>query len=78
MATLNQRAIAICDALVNGTATTEQRQRVLAAFGSAEQFIRETRQYVLNRLEVHESQAPVSAARQQVVDGIKTDFTEAP
>lgn len=78
MATANQRAIAICDALVNGTSTADQRQRVLAAFGSAEQFIRDIRRYVLERVQGTEEAMPVAQARQSVADDINTDFAESP
>lgn len=78
MATVNQRAIAICDALVNGTSTADQRQRILAAFGSADSFIKETRRWVLSSLINTEASAPVTAARQLVEQDIATDFAETP
>lgn len=78
MATFNQRAISICDALVNGTATVEQRQRVLAAFGSAENFLRDIRRHVLGHVQHHEAQAGVASAWQAASASVDSGFTEQP
>lgn len=78
MATYNQRAIAICDALVNGTSTADQRQRVLAAYGTAENFVREVRRSILGRLSMFEGEVPMQQARNAVEQDIATDFIEAP
>lgn len=74
MPTILQRATAICDALVNATATTQQKQRAQAAFGTAENFLREVRHFVISRIEQAEEEAGKQATRAQ----IRTDFTEAP
>lgn len=78
MATPNQRAVAIIDALVNGTSTAPQRQRMLAAYGSAETFIQEVREAALTRIRNTEAAAPVAAARQQVEVDVNAAFPEAP
>jgi hypothetical protein len=78
MATANQRAVAICDAIVNGTSTADQRQRVLSAFGSADVFLKEVRRWVLGNLILHEADALIRAAQQGVENDIASDFTEAP
>lgn len=67
MATALARATAICDALVNGTATVTQRQRIAAAFapdipeGTNEEksaaFIRGVREYVIAKVRDAEARA---------------------
>jgi hypothetical protein len=88
MATTTQRAIAILDALLNGTATASQRQRLLDAYlfqlstlkpnatvaDAAALLINDTRHAVLIRLKAFESSAAVNAASTQV----ETDFAEIP
>jgi hypothetical protein len=78
MATPNQRAISICDALVNGVSTAGQRQRVLAAFGTAPDFLVEIRRFVLNRVISTEAAAPVAQAESQVSIAVAAEFQEAP
>lgn len=78
MATPNQRAIAICDALVNGTSTAGQRQRVLDAFGTATDFIQVIREFVLHRVTESEAQAPVAQAKDAVTASVAADFQELP
>lgn len=78
MATANQRAIAICDAIVNGTSTTGQRQRLLAAFGTAPDFIQALREFVLFRITNAESAAPVAQAQSNAAASVLADFQEAP
>lgn len=82
MATYAQRASAIVDALVNGPSTVEQQQRVAAAFTGgaldAQMFVRKLRNYVLSRIESHEAEAAVEAARSAVAADVAADFTEAP
>lgn len=74
MPTPLQRATAICDALVNTTATTQQKQRVQAAFGTADAFLREVRQFVISRVQQHEETSAREATRNQVL----ADYNEAP
>lgn len=89
MATYGQRAVTICDALVNGTATATQRDRIAKAFAStlppdatqaqiAEQFIKELRQYVLDRITAYETQAGITSLREQKAAQVPVDFAEAP
>lgn len=89
MATYGQRAITICDALVNGTATATQRDRIAKAFAAtlppdatnaqiAEQFIKELRQYVIAKITSHETSADVTAIREAKAAQVPSDFPEAP
>lgn len=78
MATPNQRAISICDALVNGTSTTGQRQRLLDAFGTASEFIQAIREFVLFRITNSEAAAPVAQAQSAAAASVTNDFQEAP
>lgn len=82
MATYAQRASAIVDALLNGSATAEQIQRIATAFTGgapdAQLFVRKLRNYVLSRIEMHEGEAAVMAARSAVAADVATDFPEAP
>jgi hypothetical protein len=50
MATPAERATAILNALVDGTATVGQRQRVLATFGDAETLLRVVRRTIKQRI----------------------------
>lgn len=87
MATYAQRAVSICDALVNGTATGTQRDRISKAFAAslppeatqaqiAEQFLKELRQYVLSRIQSYETDVGISALRESKASQIITDFAE--
>lgn len=58
MATPNQRAIALLEALLNRTPSTEVRNRVLAAYGSPEEFIDSVYGQVRHRVKSHEALAP--------------------
>lgn len=89
MATYGQRAVAICDALVNGTATPAQRDRIAKAFSAslqpeatqaqiAEQFIKELRQYVIDRIASHETLAGITALREAKAAQVPTDFADGP
>lgn len=78
MPTPNQRAIAICDALVNATSTVGQRQRLLAAFGSAPEFIQAIREFVLYRITNSEAAAPVAQAQSTAANSVTADFQEIP
>lgn len=89
MATYGQRAVSICDALVNGTASASQRDRIAKAFASslppdatqaqiAEQFLKELRQYVIDRITSFETQAGVTALREAKAAQVPADFAEAP
>lgn len=89
MATHSQRALVICDALVNGTATTIQRQRIAAAFAGslppeatqaqiAENFIKELRQYVIAKVISHETQASITALQESTAAQVPQEFSEAP
>lgn len=76
MPTPNQRAISICDALVNTTSTAGQRQRLLAAFGSAPEFIQAIREFVLFRITSSEAAAPVAEAQSVAAQSVASDFQE--
>lgn len=87
MATYGQRAVAICDALVNGTASASQRDRIAKAFAAAlppdatqaqvaEQFVKELRQYVLDRITSYETQAGIATLRETKQLQVPLDFQE--
>lgn len=57
MATPAQNAIAVLDALVDGTSTVAQRQRTVAAFGSAEAYLQSVRQFTKQRINSTERRA---------------------
>lgn len=78
MATVNQRAAAIADALVNGTSSAGQRQRLLAAFGNADGFIQELRHFILTRISNTEAAGPVATARSSVENDVSAAFPESP
>lgn len=89
MATYNQRAVTLVDTLVNGTATTEQRARVAAAFSASlppdatqaqisEQFVKELRGMVIDRILTFETQAGISDVRLAKAQQIPIDFAEQP
>jgi len=89
MPTYNQRAIAIADALVNGTATTDQRARIGAAFSASlppgatqaqisEQMVREVRGMVIDRVLAFETAAGMSAVRLAKAAQLPLDFAELP
>lgn len=89
MATYGQRAVAICDTLVNGVATATQRQRIAAAFAGslppeatqaqiAENFIKELRQYVIAKVISHETQASITALQESTAAQVPQEFSEAP
>lgn len=78
MPTPQLRAAAICDALVNGTSTAEQRQRVLDAFGTPADFLQVIREFVLHRITESEIQAPVAQAKGVVAASVAADFQEMP
>lgn len=50
MATPAQNAIAVLNALLDGTSPAPMRQRTLAAFGSAEAYLAELRQFTKQRI----------------------------
>lgn len=60
MPTPAERAIAILDAVVDGTSTPAQRQRAVAAFGDAETFIRVVRRAIHQRILRKETAAAVA------------------
>lgn len=87
MATYAQRAVSICDALVNGAASASQRDRIARAFAAslppeatqaqiAEQFLKELRQYVIDRITSAETQAGVIALREAKAAQVPADFAE--
>lgn len=85
MATYAQRAIAIADAVVNKTATNEQRTRIATAFRYhedetqsqiAERFVKEIRHYIINKIKQYESQIAIAATQETVFTQIDIDFTE--
>lgn len=78
MATATQRATSIVDALLNTTATTQQKLRVQAAFGDAATYIAELRAFTLDRVRDFEGQAALIAARRSTDNAINTDFAESP
>jgi uncharacterized protein RhaS with RHS repeats len=90
MPTYNQRAVSVVDSLVtNGPATTEQRARIAAAFSTglpvdatqaqiSERFIRELRSYVLDRVQIYETQDGISALRISKATSVPNEFPEAP
>lgn len=89
MATFTQRAVTICDSLVNGTATASQRDRIAKAFAAglppdatqaqiAEQFIKVLRQYVLDRITATETDTGVVALRENKAAQVPIDFAETP
>lgn len=81
MATPVQRSVTIVDALLNRTATAQERQRLLAAFAGlvegqattdaiARAFLATVRHFVLENVRRHESQSATAA--------VNTDFAETP
>lgn len=88
MATYTARAVAVLDALVNGTSTATQRQRVLDAYlyqvqkanpaatnaDAAAALIADLRGLVLSRLKDNEARAAAAATYAQV----DADFPDAP
>lgn len=89
MATYAQRAVTICDTLLNVPATNAQRDRIAKAFASAlpsdatqaqiaEQFIKELRQYVLSRVQAYETDVGVAALRDTKAAQVILDFAETP
>lgn len=89
MATYNQRAVTLVDTLINGAATAEQRARVAAAFSSSlppdatqaqisEQFVKELRGMVIDRILHFETQAGISDVRLAKAAQLPLDFQELP
>jgi len=90
MPTYNQRAVSVVDNLVtNGPASADQRARIAAAFSQSlppgatqaqisEAFIRELRGYVLDRVQIHETQTGISALRESKAATVPNEFPEAP
>lgn len=89
MATYPQRASAVCDALLNAAATAEQRDRISKAFAAglpadatqaqiAAQFLKELRQYVLDRITSTETQSGITALRESKAAQVPIDFPETP
>jgi len=66
MATINQRALSLLEALLNAPPTLEQRQEVLAAFGSAEGFVMELYNYAKTRVKASRRRANQAAVDQAV------------
>jgi hypothetical protein len=88
MATYIQRAVSICDAIVNGTATAAQRDAILQAVcpnlpaewtqaQKAEAFIREVRQRVLRARQAQLQQSGVDAAIATAATQTATEIPEA-
>lgn len=69
MATPAQRAISALDAQLNTVSTVTQRQRVVAAFGSAENYIRALLDYTKNQVKVYENIAAKEATQAAVDNG---------
>lgn len=74
MATPNQRAIAIIDALLNATSSASIRQRVSLAFGSPEAFLRVLRDVTTNQVKVYEN----LVAKEATQAAVDADFEETP
>lgn len=67
MPTPAERATAILDAVVNGTATASQKQRVLDALGSPNELLQVVRRTIQRRVEQSE-RAAAQAAIPPMVD----------
>ena len=93
MATFVQRAGWIADAVVNGTATASQKQRIAAAFKPAlihdpskvytnaeiaEFFVKDIRNFIMQRVKAYEAAEAIRLAHQNTSDQVDTDFSEAP
>lgn len=89
MATYNQRALSIFTAILNAAPTQSQQERLGRAFASSlppeatnaqisEQAIKELRQYVLDRVAYHETQAGIASLRENKASQIPVEFAEAP
>lgn len=78
MATAAARASSILDSLLNRAATAGERQRILAAFGTAEAWLKDLREHTLDRLKITESRTNVLAAEQTVATEVSATFAETP
>ena len=88
MPTAIQRASNILDAIINGTATAAQKQRVADAFSldpinqtatqKAQVLLSAIRHLILDRVKAVETGATVLSTTQTSNTAIDTDFTELP
>lgn len=89
MPTYNQRALSIVNAIVNGTATASQSDRLAKAFAEglppeatnaqiSEQFIKELKQYVIERITAYEIKTGVTALRDSKAAQVPLDFADNP
>lgn len=72
MATPNQRAVIILEALLNTSSTLEQRNRLLAAYGSSEAWLKELFLITKNRIKHYEN----LTAKEATDTAVDADFTE--
>lgn len=78
MATAQQRAIAILDAVLNSTSTVTQQNRAAAVFGSAANLVREVRNMVISRIYAIESAADKQTIDQNKQTEVASSFPESP
>ncbi len=92
MATNAQRAQAICDAIINGTATQAQMNRIASAMlaldgrdpsastlaQKAESLVASLRSYCLQAVKRHEGEVAAQAARLSNAATVESGFVEAP
>lgn len=89
MATPNQRALSIVEALINSASTASQRDRISAAFGEglpagststviSQKFISVLRGYVFQRVIDFEAGAGVETAKAAAATNVTASFPEAP
>lgn len=74
MATPAQRAVSVLDALLNTTSTVTQRQRLVAAFGTPENFLRMMREVTMNQVKLYENMV----AKEATQTAVDNDFAETP
>lgn len=68
MHTMIERAELLIDLLVNGTATQDQRDKALEAFGSAQEMVETVKQVVITRVNMHERRKAMLAVAPPVVE----------
>lgn len=89
MANHNQRALSVFTAVLNAAPTQAQQDRLGRAFAASlppeattaqisEQYIKELRQWHLDRVTAHETQAGITALRESKAAQVPIDFAEVP
>lgn len=78
MATLPVRAGQVLDALLNRTTTAAQKNEVLAAFGTASEWMAELRGLTLDRIKLTQTQAQKQTVDATVSTDINTRYAETP